>query len=272
LEQRKADWHGLCSNPTRFKKLNNNIRETTTNPTLNMKKPITILARTVAVASLAFLAQNAQSQIGTGNLYQDSTTTQNGNFNNGNNTEGNEISLAGTATHDLITSFSFQYDFTGAGTPNPNAVTADVQFFANTGAPVSGYASPGGSPLFDSGAFSIGGYTTGSTANFYQVDLGGGVVVPQIFTWVVTFAGLTNGQNAGLALYSPATVGHNFDDAWINDGGGWQLDVATRGNPPLDFGAVFNGTPQAPDSTSLSFSVLAVLAGFGWMKRFQRKA
>jgi hypothetical protein len=239
-----------------------------------MKKPITVLARTVAAGVFAFLAQNAQSQlIGTGNLYQDSTTTQNGNFNNGNNTEGNEVVLAGTAASDLITSFSFQFDYTGTG--NPSAVTADVQFFANTGGAVSGYASPGGTPLFDSGAFSIGGYTAGSTVNFDQADLGGGVVVPQDFTWVVTFAGLTAGENAGLALYSPATVGQNFNDAWVNDNNGnpnsWQLDVATQGNPPLDFGAVFNGTP-VPDSSCLPFSVLAVLAGFAWMKRLQRKA
>jgi hypothetical protein len=231
-----------------------------------MKKPLTILVRAAAGALLAFLAQNAQSNV----LYNDIINTQNGNFNNGNATEGNEVTLAGAATGDLITSFAFQADYIGSLlTP---AATFSLSFYKNNGPLFSGYASPG-TLIWTSGPFSFGGYTpaTGSSISFAQADLGGGVLVPQDFTWVVTFAGLQGGENAGLSLYSPATVGENYNDAWVNNGSGWVLDVATVGNPPLDFGAEIGGTP-VPDSSCLSISVMAVLAGFGWMKRLQRRA
>ena len=118
------------------------------------------------------------------------------------------------------------------------------------------YASPG-TVLFDSGTFSIGGYTTGATENFYAADLGAGtgagvipgigVDVPDDFTWTVTFSGLTGGENAGLALYDPPTVGSDAlpnGDGWVNLGSG--LVPANVSGNPLEFGAVFNGTPMVP--------------------------
>jgi hypothetical protein len=240
---------------------------------LSMNTPITLLARMATLGALVVLAHNAQSQlIATGNLYQDAAPGfQFENYNNGNNTEGNQIVLAGSAASDLVTSFSFQYDY--AGSSLIPAATADVFFYENNGPDFGAttYAEPD-TQIWTSGSFSLGGYTTGATMNFYAPDINGGagVVVPQDFTWVVAFSGLQNGENAGLALYSPATVGANFNDAWVNDGSGWDLVTATPGDPALDFGAVFNGT--VPDSSCLPVSVLSVLAGFGWMKRFQRRA
>jgi len=237
----------------------------------------------VAVGAFAVLSQNAQSQYGplinTGNLYQNSTSFQNGNINLGNAQLGNEITLAGSATSDLITSFSYQYDFigtAGGATPNGNE-TATVTFYQNNG-PTYGattYHEPG-TPLFsDTVNIGLAGYTSGYTVDYFQADINGGlgVVVPEDFTWTVTFAGLTGSETAGLALYSPATVGGNYNDAWVNTGSGWTLDTTTAGTPPPDFGAVFNGpTSTVPDSSCLPLSVLAVMAGFGWMKRFQRQA
>jgi len=240
-----------------------------------MKKPITILVRSIVAGALAVFVQNAQSitpVIGTGNLYQNSTTYQSVNFNNGNNEAGNEVVLAGASSSDLITSFSFQFDFVNSsggttGTPAGGEM-ADVRFYQNNGPDFGAttYAEPS-TVLFDSGKFSLGGFTQGNTFNFYQTDLNGGVVVPKDFTWTVSFSGLPVTENAGLALYSPATVGANFNDAWINDT--WSLQQTYSGLP-LDFGAVFNGS-AVPDSSCLSISVMAVLAGFGWVKRFQRQ-
>jgi len=235
-----------------------------------MNKPITILARMAAAGALVVLAHTARSQfISTGNLYQDAAPNfQNANFNNGNGQEGNQIILAGSAAYDLITSFSFQFDYTGS-LASPDA-SAEVLFYANDGASYNGYPSPG-TVLFDSGTFPIGGYTTGSTENFYTADLGGGVVVPQDFTWTVTFSGLQAGENAGLAVYYPPTVGSDAlpnGDAWVDPGGG--LEPGNDSGNPLEFGAVFNGTAMVPEPSCLRLFALTVLAGFGWVKRFQR--
>jgi hypothetical protein len=234
-----------------------------------------------AVGTIFFLAGNAESQlVATGNLYQNAAPNyQSANFNNANSEEGNQIVLAGASAFDLITSFSFQFDYTGSlGSPN---ASADVKFYENNGAPVNGYASPG-TVLFDSGSFSIGGYTSGETENFYAAVLGGGtgagvvpgvgVDVPQDFTWTVTFSGLQAGENAGLALYYPPTVGSDAlpnGDAWVNVGTG--LEPANLSGNPLEFGAVFNGVAEVPETSCLPLSVLSVLAGFAWMKRIQTR-
>ena len=198
-----------------------------------------------ALGSIVLLAQNVQSQV----LYSDTNTSQNGNFNYFPSEAGNEVSLYGTSPTYLITNFLFQFDFTGTGSPNGNE-KADLRFYAMNGPTIdanlpssAGYPSPG-TLLFDSGPFSIGPFTTGTTAIFNQAALNGGVVVPWDFTWTVTFTGLTGSENAGLALYSPATIGTNYNDAWTRstNTANWGLSVATFGNEPLDFAAIATGS------------------------------
>jgi hypothetical protein len=255
------------------------------NNNLNMKKSIKVFTRLATAGTAVVLAQNGQSGqlIATGNLYQDAAPNYTFvNYDAGNSEEGNQVILAGSAAFDLITSFSFQFNYSGS-LPVASAM-ADVKFYANNGTPVNGYASPGG-VLFNSGPFLIGPYTTGSTANFYGsldgftgtgsgiVGGGTGVMVPQDFTWTVTFSGLQPGENAGLAIYSPIQVGADGlpnSDGWVNLGMG--LVPANDSGNPLTFGAVFNGNTVVPDSSSLSISVVSVLAGFGCMKRFLRRA
>lgn len=135
-------------------------------------------------------------------------------------------------------------NLTTSGTPGGNAM-ADLRFYVNNGPLVDGYASPG-SILYDSGPFSIGPYSFGSTAVFNESDLGGEIVVPQYgLTWTVTFSGLVGNENAGLALFSAPTVGTNYGDAWVNNGSGWELVVPTNGVPPtLDFGAIVDGSAE----------------------------
>jgi hypothetical protein len=236
-----------------------------------MNKSIRLSAMTAAAGALIVFAQNAHSQwVFTGNAYQNSTTSLNANYNfaNGPGTTeaGNEVVLAGSATSDFISSFAFQYDLGGPG--STAGVTADLKFYANNGTPTASTAGypPPGKVLFDSGPFSLGGPTTGQTANFYQADLGGGVDVPQDFTWTVTFTGLLANQYAGLALYGPATVGGNYGDAWENLTGSWDLINSVGPDAPT-FGAVIN----VPDSSCLPFSVGMVILALGWMKRFARK-
>jgi len=227
-----------------------------------MNKSIKNLAQLAAAGALAVLAQNAQSSI----LYNNTSGNQGVNFNYSGQA-GNEVVLAGSATHDLVTGLSFQYDLSGTGTASADMV---LNLWANNGPLVSGYPSPG-TLLYSTTPFALTSFTTGSTISYGPADFGGtGVVVPKDFTWTVSFTGLTAGEAAGLSLYSPPTVGANFGDAWMNSGSGWGLNVAVTG-APLEFGAEITGN-AVPDSSSLPISALAVMAGFAWMKRSLRAA
>jgi len=227
------------------------------------------LLRASAISAAAFIAQNAFSQV----LYNNSTTYNGDYIVNGET--GNEVVLAGSASSDVISGITLQYDLLNAdggmgGTPNPTD-SVDVRFYANTGAIVDGYASPAATPLYDSGAIllsalGVTAYTEGATL----IDTGLNVTVPQDFTWTLTFGGL-GGDEGSLGLFSSPSVGSNYGDAWVNSGDGWALVVAGDPPPALEFGAEITGTAVVPDSSSLSFSVLAIGAGFGLVKRSIRR-
>ncbi len=200
------------------------------------KRGSPLLLQALAVGIVALLVQNAQSQ---GIVYNNSTTF-NGNFNFAAGTQaGNEVVLAGSATSDTITQFQVQFDLTGAGAPN-GGDGVEVQFYANTGATVNGYASPG-TLLYSSGFSSLTSFTSGSTLTYSIPN----VVVPKDFTWTLVFEGVPAGEAAGLGLFGPATVGGNYHDAWVNNGSAWVLDVATgTGTPALEFGATLTAVPE----------------------------
>jgi hypothetical protein len=233
----------------------------------------------IAVGAITLLAQNGQSQTTTYNNTTGNTSTD---FNFNNAQAGNEIIQAGFATGDDITSFAFQYDFLNStlgttGTP-AGGETATLSFYNNwgpTGATkVSGYTVPQSPALFTSSAVSIaGGFTTGQTITFTAANGGlpsGGVDVPQIFTWTVTFAGIaTSTETAGLALYNPPTTGQNYSDAWYNSAGSttpsWQLDVASSGGTPLQFGATVSAVPEPSTLGMFAMGSIGLLAS-GWRK------
>jgi len=213
---------------------------------------IFLLLQGLAVGAVILLAQNAQSQI----LYSNALG-YNGNFNYNNAnpaqaaSAGNEVVLAGSALSDVITSFEVQFDLINSGAnPLLGAPTGneelEVNFYKNDGSLVSGYASPG-SLIWSSGfstmsAIGLSSFTEGSTLT-YNPDIS----VPKDFTWIVTFENVPVGESAGLGLFSEPggpSVGGNYDDAWINTGSGWALDVASAGNPPMQFGAVLVGVPD----------------------------
>jgi hypothetical protein len=246
-----------------------------TNLTSNMNKSITVFAGMAAVGALVVLAQSAQSQV----LY-DNTTGNTGYNLNFAGSAGNEVDLAGPSSANyLITGFIFQYDFVGTGTPTGSV---DLSFYRNDGFPqYHGYYTPG-TLLYDSGPFSLTSFTSPAGAQLvYGVPdlaggtgsgvVAGGVIVPDQFTWVVTFSDLGAGDSAGLGLYNPPTVGDNYgNNAWMNDGSGWVLEATIPPYPPAEFGARITGS-QVPDSSCLPLSVLSVAMAFGWMKRFQRR-
>jgi hypothetical protein len=249
-----------------------------------MNKPKNSLLQTLAIGVATLVAGTAYTQEQT--VYSDSTTytvpavtyfdyagSQTG-ITSG--TAGNEVVLA-PGNRD-VNYFSAQFQLTGPGpgfsTSGSPAGGESVQltFYANNGPVVDGYASPG-TTLFQSQVFTLAslglaGYTAGNTVVFNAADLDGGITVPTDFTWALTFSDIPTTEDAGLTLYSPPTVGANYQDAWVNTGSGWSLDTTTPPTPVLEFGAVIQAVP---DSGPLWPSVAAIAVGFFCVSRFTRQ-
>jgi len=221
----------------------------------NMKNRFTpFLIHAVGIGAVALLCQNAHSQVA---AYSDTTTYEGANFNfaNGAGGEGGQqIVLAGTlSTYDL-TAFSVNIDFTGSGTATP--VTVDVSLYQNNGAMYNGYSSPG-SLIADLGSTSLSSFTTGAGAVVGYSGLS--VSVPNTFTYIVTFSGLTSSEAGGLAIYGTASVGDNFHDAWVNTASGYELEAATGTLPTLEFGATAS-TTAIPEPSTIALGVMGACA------------
>jgi len=215
----------------------------------------------LSVGAVALLGQNAQAQ---SVLYDNSTTAYSGaNFNydsggSGTFSAGNEVVLApASAGGYSISQFAVQIDFTGTGTPTGNV---DVQFYQNNGAPFNGYATPS-TVLWDAGSTALTSFSTGSGEVLtYSVP---NVVVPQDFTYVVSFSGLTSTEVAGMSIYGTTTVGQDHNDAWVNTSGAWTLEEAGSGQPSPQFGAKITGN-VVPEPSTIA---LGVMGAFGFLAR-----
>jgi len=208
----------------------------------------------VSVGALAFLCQNAQSQ----NLYNDTASYSGANLNFDNGlpgtaSAGNEVVLAGNPV-DTVNTFSVQIDFTGTGTPTG---TVDASFYLNNGAPFNGYKTPG-TLLWDAGATALTTFSTGGGETL-TYTIPGGVVVPQDFTFVVSFSGLTATEVGGLSIYGNTTTGMNYNDAWVNTGSGWTLEEAGVGQPAPQFGASMSGT-TVPETSTIALGIMGACA------------
>ena len=159
---------------------------------------------------------------------------------------GDQIHLAGTAR--TVTQFSFRYfsEFTPTGDE-----MAQIRFYAND-RPYDQFRQQPGTVLWESGYFPI---DAGSQLKTLTVSTAGSdVVVPDIFTWTIEFQGLGAGENAGLLLYSPPSVGSSFNEFWIRTGAN-RFDVFQYpgGDPRANFYARVLAVPEP--------GVLALLAG-----------
>lgn len=173
------------------------------------------------------------------------------------NEYGDELALAGSAR--TVTSFDFAY-FGNFGT-TPNAGYS-IRFYANDGSdafPGTPTALRPGTVLWDSGSQPL---FNGVNSVSLTVP---GVVVPDRFTWSVTFSGIdgTAGHQAALMLANPATVGAllpgngvlpdvigSYDDFWKKDDAGdansWALYNLGFGatDPKGNFYAKVTATPE----------------------------
>jgi hypothetical protein len=192
-------------------------------------------------------------------------------FNPGTLEVGDEILLASTERYLKY----FDFEFWGTNTLNDysfaGAVQARVRFYENTGTPFNGYPSPGPTPFFDSGWFSVGAPTDRSTIIFTdQSDFpAGGLFLPSSdMTWSVQFQGMGATDSVGVDIYSPPVVGWDYPDYWESSGGTWQL--LTNG-VPMDFAARFYANQQVPEPSSAALSALGGLAILVFAYRVRRK-
>jgi hypothetical protein len=149
---------------------------------------------------------------------------------------GDEVQLGGTSR--VVTEFQFEYygDFVASGIES-----ARIRIYKNDG---PGVDPTPGTLLYDSGTFAIApGYQT-------RTFTGLNVTVPTDLTWTVQFSGLVGGtgDEAGLIIRNPPSVGSSYNDFWLKTGGTWQL-FSWNGNPVANFAArILSGS----DPTSVS--------------------
>ena len=193
-------------------------------------------------------------------------------FNPGTAEVGDEIVLGGTERY--LTDFSFEFWGTATGSSFAGDVEARVRFYQNDGTPFNGYATPGATPFFDSGWFTIGGPTPRSTENFTAGSdfPAGGLLIPlpstvSNMTWSVQFQGMGAGDAAGVDIYSPPVVGQDYPDYWQNDGTGWVLLTNTV---PMDFAAKMEAS-QVPEPSVAALSLVSGLGLLAFAYRLRRK-
>lgn len=211
-------------------------------------------------------------------LYDNTTTFANYNLMFPNNLEvGDQIWLANYTTDPYLTGFSFEYyspNLTFSGT-----VTADVRFYLNDGTNFNGYSTPY-TKFYDSGPFEIQtpesaiGYNSAmlsfDSADLYtdaQLNMNPNMQMPDNFTFVVMFSGLSGSDQVGLPSFEPPTVGSNYGDYWENDGN-WVLENNYVGNVVqlIGFPVQLIAVPE-PTTLCLAMTGAALLFGFARRRR-----
>jgi hypothetical protein len=206
-------------------------------------------------------------------IYNNSTNDLSIRFNPGTTEIGNEIILGGTQRY--LTDFSFEY-FGLSSNPNTfaGAIQARVEFYMNNGPLFNGYATPGTS-FYDSGWFSVPAPTSRSTfvfsaahGDFNSIPL---LLPASDFTWTVQFQGMGLGDSAGMDLYGPPTVGHNYGDFWQRTGTSWTLMNNSLTPPNASFAADMLAVAVVPEPSTLALSVFGGLGLLIVARRLGRK-
>jgi len=208
-------------------------------------------------------------------LYQNTTndTGNSLNFVNG-VTIGNEIVLGNGSPSAIVTNFSFEIYSTLAAFAGNN-VQMNVFLYNNNGTNFNGFATPGTTPLYSSGLFTLQtplSSPSGLDAVQLNFNLSSTPVsVSSNFTFAAVVTGLAASDKVGMELFDPASVGLNHEDYWVNDNGsGWVLKT---NSVPTDFGALFQGTPiPEPSTLGLGVAGAFLLLGSFWLRRRQNQS
>lgn len=192
-------------------------------------------------------------------IYDNSVNDLTNRFNPGLNEIGDEIILAGIERS--LTDFSFEFWALNNGTTNGSfspGIDVRIRFYLNDGLPFNGYPTPGITPFYDSGLFTLFSPTDRATLNYTVADFPGGVAlfmpVVSNFTWSVQFSGMDVNDTAGVDLYNQPVVGQALNDYWEFSGGSWSLKTNTV---PMNFAAKFEAVPEP------STVLFGILGGLG---------
>lgn len=170
---------------------------------------------------------------------------------------GDEINLASS---EYLTNFSFNFYSSGSYSD----VTLEILFQLNDGTPYNGYNTPG-TVFYDSGPFSISSQNGDGGLDFDINDLSLGdtvpldsnALMPTDFTFSLIVSGLGEGDVFDVDLYNPTTVGGNYGDYWLNNGGSWEL-LTNSETGPIGFGSIFYGSlTPAPEPATITISLLS---------------
>lgn len=219
-----------------------------TNIKARLTKSVALLAATFTFCTTGF-----------GAIVYDNSTNLLGSFYSPNQNGiqfGDQVFLAGSDRR--ITDFSFDYF---ASTNLSGNETAQVFFYLNNG--VDG--APGDAPIFSSLPFDI--------------DAGGGrITIPALgvtltnssFTWAVSFSGLDVflGENAGLLLADPPTIGASLNDFWVRGSdGSWSTFLIDGGATPGNFSARITAVPEPGTFAMIGLGILALAGYRGYRRR-----
>ncbi|MCL4178173.1 MAG: PEP-CTERM sorting domain-containing protein [Verrucomicrobia bacterium] len=212
-------------------------------------------------AGALLLALSSQFTVAAEIVYENASNDLNTNLDPGTREVGDEIILDGTAR--WLSEFTFEYWGTNtlSDTEFAGTVEARIRFYLNDGPPlpsIDDVLTPG-TLLYDSGSFQVDP-TPRATLVFTDFNLGNVPLtqpLPDSFTWSVQFSGLGLTDTAGVTIYSPPTIGNNFDDYWVNDGVNWLLETNLVN---MDFAARFAAVPE-PSTLLLGLLGLAVVSG-----------
>lgn len=208
----------------------------------------------VVSASVAFCTTGFASSVFDNTA---AASDKNRSFSPGNNIEfGDQLFLAGSDRR--ITDFQFDYFLSANANGNERA---ELFFYLNNGG-TSGTAP--GSLLYRSGPFALDkGFQT-------VVAQALSVTVQNTFTWSVNFSGIDLGEQAGLLLFDPPTIGNSLDDFWVKDtAGAWSTFLIDNGATPGNFNARVTAVPEP---STFAFAISMVLAWFGYRGYKRRSA
>jgi hypothetical protein len=193
-----------------------------------------------------------------GGILYSNLNTPAGFFNSEGHEIGDQIILADTGLGAIITDFSFEFYATNV---NPLAQFT-ISLYANDG--VGGV--PSTSLWTDTTTFGNNSdYSQGILASYSDLD----IAVPHSFTWAIDFSNVGGGAGLILSTSVGPTVGGNYTDYWLNNGGVWQLNYIEGSD--VSFLAAFSGT-SVPEPTSMALMGLGSLGLFLLKRRSARRS
>ncbi|MDA1277978.1 MAG: PA14 domain-containing protein, partial [Verrucomicrobia bacterium] len=157
-------------------------------------------------------------------IFDNTTTSLDRSYFPGNEIEfGDQIFLAGGDRS--LAEFQFQTFLSSNASGNE---TAELIIHANDG----GTDAHPGTVLFQSGKFPL-------TSGFQIITVPDLLVnVPNSVTWTVKLGGIEAGEDAGLLLFDPPSVGASLDDFWrLGVDGTWSTFLIDNGATPANFWA-----------------------------------